>query len=100
MPSKNDLSAFKASKQEAPILPVKPAASQEGQGATQTTTKSRAKTKTKTIGRPKKPAAEKRDYKITLSLTQAEGALVREKAGIAADAAYLYQLLERAGAFR
>jgi len=100
MPSKNDLSAFKSTKQETAILPVKPVAREDRQELVETRAETSTKTKPKTIGRPKKPAAEKRDCKITLSLTKAEGAVIREKAGIAADAAYLYQVLEKAGAFR
>ena len=51
-------------------------------------------------GRPPKHAVEKRDYKITLSLTQAEGAVVKEKAGLAGAATYLYATLQQAGVFK
>lgn len=53
----------------------------------------------KQIGRPKKAAAEKRDYKTTLSLTKAEGRVVAEKAGLAGEATWLYDFLKKHGAF-
>ncbi|MEM9880137.1 MAG: hypothetical protein AAF862_12760 [Pseudomonadota bacterium] len=51
-------------------------------------------------GRPKKAPEEKRDYKITLSLTQAEGEKISSKAGLAGDATYLYAMLKEQGAFQ
>jgi hypothetical protein len=51
-------------------------------------------------GRPPKAPSEKRDHKITVSLTSAEGAKIKAKAGLAGEATYLYDLLLRAGAFK
>jgi hypothetical protein len=48
-------------------------------------------------GRPTKPKAEKRSYKIVLSLTESEGAKISQKAGIAGDATYLYARLKELG---
>lgn len=50
-------------------------------------------------GRPAKPVAEKRNYKVVLSLTPAEGKTLREKAGLVKDATYLYAALKEAGVF-
>ena len=85
MPSKNDLSALKSEPDTPAILPDKPA-------VTRLTKKA--------VGRPKKKPAEKRDYKITLSLTQAEGKKIAAKAGLAGEATYLYAMLEKAGIFK
>jgi len=57
------------------------------------------KTKKKT-GRPPLKKAEKRDYKITVSMTREQGKKIKEKAGLAGEATYLYDLLEKAGAFK
>lgn len=86
MPSKNDLSALKGATKKPIILPsnntppvtdVLPTTS-KGQGA----------------GRPPKAKAEKRSYKVTLSLTQSEGAKLAEKSGLAGEATYLYAKLK------
>ncbi len=90
MPSKNDLSALKSPTADKQILPESGAKRRTGQQA-----KGNGR-----VGRPKKAVAEKRDYKITLSLTQGEGAKIAAKAGLAPEAAYLYALLEKAGAFK
>ena len=95
MPSKNNLSALKQDKKEKPILPS------NGQPEQVDTRPERGSlTGKKSIGRPRKKPAEKRDYKITLSLTKAEGAKIKEKAGLAGEATYLYDLLEKAGGFK
>jgi len=52
---------------------------------------------TRVGGRPTKPKAEKRSYKIVLSLTESEGAAISQKAGIAGDATYLYSRLKELG---
>jgi len=48
-------------------------------------------------GRPAKPKTEKRSYKVVLSLTEAEGRVLSEKAGLAGDATYLYAKLKELG---
>lgn len=88
MPSKNDLSALKGATQKPVILPsndlptvadmVKKPMRNEGQG----------------VGRPPKQKAEKRSYKVTLSLTPSEGAKLAEKSGLAGEATYLYAKLK------
>jgi hypothetical protein len=89
MPSKNDLSALKGATKKPVILPSsdlppvakvieKPKPS-EGQGG---------------VGRPPKKQAEKRSYKVTLSLTPSEGAKLAEKSGLAGEATYLYAKLK------
>lgn len=83
MPSKNSVAELK------PIV-----------GPILKNTRTAAPSKVGRTGRPPKHAAEKRDYKITLSLTQAEGAVVREKAGLAGAATYLYATLQQAGVFK
>lgn len=93
MPSKNDLSALKTAHQKPAILPsndeagsIKPKRGPITGNPVQ-------------VGRPKKAKSEKRSYKITLSLTEAEGANVAEKAGLAGEATYLYAALKEAGVF-
>lgn len=54
----------------------------------------------KQVGRPRKKPEEKRDYKITLSLTQAEGQKIKEKAGLAGEATLVYAELEKLGLFK
>jgi hypothetical protein len=86
MPSKNDLSALKGATKKPVILPssdLPPVAKviekpNEGQG----------------VGRPPKQKAEKRSYKVTLSLTPSEGAKLAEKSGLAGEATYLYAKLK------
>lgn len=85
MPSKNDLSGFKGG--DLKILP-EPARTVQ------------SVIEHKKVGRPKKNPDLKRNYKVTVSLTQAEGAMIREKAGLASDATYLYSMLEKAGVFK
>ncbi len=92
MPSKNDLSAFK-DKAAKTILP--PANDGAGRKAARGPL-----TGKKTVGRPKKKPAEKRDYKITLSLTDGEGHKVQEKAGLAPEAAVIYDHLLKNGFFK
>lgn len=87
MPSKNDLSGLKASTPK--ILP-------ESKPVEKEPIRPRF---TKQIGRPKKKAEEKRTYKITLSLTQAEGKRIAEQAGLAGEATYLYAMLKKSGIF-
>ena len=86
MPSKNDLTALKQGLQE-PILP----------SPVPTTARTRT---TSPIGRPPKPKDEKRSYKVTISLTEAQGALVKAKAGLANEAAIIYDHLVKTGFFR
>jgi len=93
MPSKNDLSALKTSHEKPAILP-----SNDG-AATIKPTRGPLTGRPVQVGRPKKAAAEKRSYKITLSLTEAEGAKIAEKAGLAGEATYLYAALKESGLF-
>lgn len=91
MPSKNNLSALKKTAVKPTILPETTTAKP------QTIPKTR---KTGKVGRPQKDVSEKRDYKITLSLTQAQGKAIAEKAGLAGEATYLYAELKRTGMFK
>jgi len=76
MASKNDLSAFKKTAPEkAGVLQSVP----------------------RQIGRPK--AVEKRSFKVTLSLTEAEGEKLIEKAGIAPLATLLMMKLQETDIF-
>jgi hypothetical protein len=91
MPSKNDLSALKGATKKPVILPsndLPPTAKvverpkpSEGQG----------------VGRPPKQKAEKRSYKVTLSLTPSEGDKLAEQSGLAGEATYLYAKLKEIG---
>jgi len=93
MPSRNDLSALKTGTKK-PILPA-------NDGRTAETPEPIApKAKTGRVGRPPKEKTEKRSYKVTLSLTPAEGAKIAEKAGLAGEATYLYAFLKDSGAFK
>lgn len=49
--------------------------------------------------KPSKPAKERRSYKTLLSLTEAEGKAVEEKAGMVPVATWLVAELRKAGAF-
>lgn len=92
MPSRNDLSALKTGAKK-PILPTNDASTVI---AVETQT---PKVKTGRVGRPPKGKTEKRSYKVTLSLTPAEGAKIAEKAGLAGEATFLYAFLKDSGAF-
>ena len=82
MPNKNSVAGLKT---DAPtVIPSKPETTRAPE---------------KKVGRPKVPAHQKRSYKITLSLTEAQGETVREKAGLASEATYLYDQLKKAGVF-
>lgn len=96
MPSKNDLNALKAPERKN-ILPKtgllddgvavrteghRPATGRGGQG-----------------GRPPKALEEKRSYRVSLSLTQAEGEKVKAKAGLANEATLIYHHLKETGFF-
>lgn len=91
MPSKNDLSALKGATQKPVILPsndlppiadiVENPKRNAGQG----------------VGRPPKQKAEKRSYKVTLSLTPSEGKKLSDKSGLAGEATYLYAKLKDMG---
>lgn len=96
MPSKNSLAGLKAPETKT-ILP----ANTEGEGRGKTraieSPAPNVKRTRKTVGRPKLDKAEKRDYKITLSLTQAQGNRIKEKAGLVNEATYLYDVLQKQG---
>lgn len=94
MPSKNDLSALKTNSTKPTILPI-------SKTVEPITPKTKARTvKTGKVGRPQKTKAEKRSYKITLSLTEAEGQKIAEQAGLASEATFLYAKLQEAGLFK
>lgn len=93
MPSKNDLSALKVSHEKPAILP-----SNDGP-ATAKPKRGPLTGRPVQVGRPKKAPAEKRSYKITLSLTEAEGARISKKAGLAGEATFLYAALKESGIF-
>ena len=89
MPSKNDLSALKGATQKPVILPsndLPPVAETKP-----------VKRVGKGVGRPPKQKAEKRSYKVTLSLTPSEGAKLADQSGLAGDATYLYAKLKEIG---
>lgn len=77
-----DLSAYR-SKEKAPVLAEPSAETGAGQP--------------KQIGRPKKPAAEKRNHKITLSFTKAEKDKISAMAGMVPEATFLMAKLREAG---
>ena len=95
MPSKNNLSALKQDKKPNPILP----STAPEQARSEESAPVAAPSQPKAVGRPRKRPEDRRDYKVTLSLTKAEGAKIKDKAGLAGEATYLYALLEKAGAF-
>lgn len=102
MPSKNSLASIKQPpKEQGDYKPVLPANTDSGAGEgiaeAQPAKTPRARKK---IGRPPKEKAEKRDYKITLSLTQEQGRAIKKKAGIAGEATYLYDQLLQAGVIK
>ena len=99
MPKRNDLSSLKVGTQR-PILPSSASAPKRTRAtsAPGDARHSRRSPKPK-VGRPPKPKADKRDYKITLSLTQAQGATVKDKAGLATEAAVIYDHLVKTGFF-
>ena len=86
MPSKNDLSALKGATQKPVILP-----SNDLPLVAETKSVKRAG---QGVGRPPKQKAEKRSYKVTLSLTPSEGAKLTEQSGLAGEATYLYAKLK------
>lgn len=85
MPSKNNIKQFlESTKVDETILP-----------SPKSENKSPIKKQpSQVIGRPKKDPKEKRDFKVTLSLTQEEGQILVEKAGLVDKATYLYALLK------
>lgn len=87
MPSKNDLTALKSATQKPVILPADnmPRAMEA---------RAKSAPKNRVGGRPAKPKAEKRSYKVVISLTEAEGQRLSGKAGLAGDATYLYAKLK------
>ena len=92
MPSRNDLSALKTGTKK-PILPIR-----DNRGSV-TPEPPKMKPETGRVGRPPKAKTDKRSYKITLSLTPAEGRKIAEKAGLAGEATFLYAFLKDSGAF-
>ena len=92
---RSDLSAYKRPS-EAPSLPAVLAEVKKEQPArpVERTPKKRA-----AVGRPKKPPQNKRDQKITLSLTKKEKQVISEKAGLIPEATYLLSKLRKAGLF-
>ena len=92
MPSRNDLSALKTGAKKS-ILPI-----DSGRGS-MTPEAPETKSETGRVGRPPKAKTEKRSYKITLSLTPAEGSKIAEKAGLAGEATFLYAFLKDSDIF-
>jgi len=92
MPSRNDLSALKTGTKK-PILPIR---SDRDAGTPEPPT---IKSETGRVGRPPKEKTAKRSYKITLSLTPAEGCKIAEKAGLAGEATFLYAFLKDSDIF-
>lgn len=91
---RSDLSAYKRSP-EAPSAAVLAEVKKEQPVRTvDRTPKKRA-----VVGRPKKPPQNKRDQKITLSLTKKEKQIISEKAGLIPEATYLLSRLRKAGLF-
>ena len=91
MPSRNDLSALKTGANKS-ILPKSDGSIAPALTKTLTISTGR-------VGRPPKGKTEKRSYKITLSLTPAEGAKIAEKAGLAGEATFLYAFLKDSNIF-
>ena len=91
MPSKNDLSALKGATKKPAILP-----SNDLPSVTKVIEKPKP-SEGQVVGRPPKKQAEKRSYKVTLSLTPSEGAKLAEKSGLAGEATYLYAKLKEIG---
>lgn len=92
MPSKNDLSALKKTTRKPLVLP-----SNDGEPVAQVEGKPAPAMRKRAGGRPAKSKAEKRTYKVVLSLTEAEGKALSDKAGLAGDATYLYAMLKEIG---
>jgi len=82
MTKKNSLTAFK--KPVAPILPTGEAPEPNQRG--------------KTGPRPK-PPSEKRSHRVMLSLTPAEAATLKDKAGLAGEATVIMAFLQELGFF-
>ena len=92
MPSKNDLSGLKAASTKPTVLP-----SNDAQPVERVDVKPARRPAKGVGGRPAKSKAEKRSYKVVLSLTEAEGKTLSDKAGLAGDATYLYARLKDLG---
>lgn len=88
MPSKNDLSALKGVTKKPVILPI------DSTSPAIVNHREIEPTKRQVAGRPPKTKAKKRSYKVTLSLTQNEGAKLAKKSGLAGEATYLYAKLK------
>lgn len=87
MPQKNSLSALKKATAP-PILPA------------QADTNASAKPADRSIGgRPPLPPSEKRSQKVQISLTPSEKAKLKEKAGLAGEATFIYAKLKELGVF-
>lgn len=89
MPSKNNLSALKAPR--AAILPaVEPQAGGQQDAPPQAAPRR---------GPQPKPIAERRTHKIQLSLTLAEAAALKAKAGLVNEATFVHAKLKELGIF-
>jgi len=87
---RNSLTAFK---QPAPILPTS-----EPEPVVKPAAKTAPKPGRK--GPKPKPASEKRDHRVLLSFTKAEGIKSKEKAGLAGEATAIYAFLQEHGYFK
>lgn len=96
MPEKNNVGALRKKKTGA-ILTTSDNAVQSAPVMDKPAVKPAPANNTRVGGRPTKPKAEKRSYKIVLSVTESEGAKISQKAGIAGDATYLYARLKELG---
>lgn len=93
MPSKNSIGALKNG-DSGSILPSR---QEERLTAPETVETISNSSPSKRAGRPRLKEEERRDYKITLSLTQAQGKRIKELAGLANEATYVYAFLKKQG---
>lgn len=95
MPTKNDLASLKRATEKPSVLP-----SNESPTLRPVQERQAREQNKRVGGRPAKPKAEKRSYKVVLSLTESEGRALSEKAGLAGDATYLYAKLKELGVIK
>ena len=106
MPQKNSLAGIKPPDKEkyVPVLPQENKALEVSNDPvtpnSQEPEKPQPATTRKRVGRPPLKKAEKRDYKITLSLTQAQGLAIKKQSGLAGEASFLYNELVKAGVIK
>ena len=97
---KLNLAAYGKKPENKPVLAEKRVTSEINEAVITTPKKSATKKKTKGgVGRPSKPAKERRVHKITINLTDAERESVKEKAGMVPEATFLINALREHGVF-